>query len=378
MKICIIGPTHPFRGGISHYTTLLFRCLKKHHPTTFIAFKRQYPQWLYPGETDHDLSEKPIQEKDVNHLLDSLNPLSWLKVARKVQSLDVDLVIIPWWTSFWTLPFFSMNWLIKRRSPAKILFICHNVKEHESSIINQICTRIVLRMGDLHIVHSKEDYQNLKQMLPGSTIIQGFHPSYETLQENKLTREKARNKLGVDGKVLLFFGFIRPYKGLSYLLDSMPAIIKQLGSNVQLMIVGECWKDEQQYSKKIQELEIEKHILRENKYVPNEEISLYFSAADLVVIPYSTATGSGILQIAFGCEKPVVATRVGALADDVIDGKTGFLVQPNNPKDLAGAVVRFFDEDKGKIFSKNIQETKDQFSWDRMADLIVDGAKKIQ
>ncbi len=378
MKICIIGPTYPFRGGISHYTTLLFKYIKKNHPTTFIAFKRQYPQWLYPGETDLDLSEKPIQEEGVVQMLDSLNPFSWWKVAQKIRSIKADLVIIPWWTSFWTIPFFCIIKLIKRGSEAKVLFICHNVKEHESSSINQICTGLILRMGDYHVVHSKEEYDNLKKIVPGSIVIQGFHPTYEDLQGGKYSKESAREKLGVRGRVLLFFGFIRPYKGLINLLTAMPEVLETLGPDVVLMVVGECWEDEQLYSDKIEELGIKEHVLRVNKYVPNEQISLYFSAADLVVIPYSSATGSGILQVAFGCEKPVVATRVGALADDVVDGETGYLVAPDDPKGLAMAIAEFFIEEKSKPFSLNIRQTSDRFSWDRMVDLIIDSTKETQ
>lgn len=378
MKICIIGPTYPFRGGISHYTTLLFKYLKKSNLTTFIAFKRQYPQWLYPGKTDLDLSKKPMREDGVVHMLDSLNPLSWWKVAQKIRSIKANLVIIPWWTSFWTVPFFCIIKLIKRGSAAKVLFICHNVKEHESSSINRFCTRLILSMGDYHIVHSKEEYDNLKKILPGSNVIQGFHPTYENLQGEKYSKESAREKLQVGGRLLLFFGFIRPYKGLINLLTAMPEVLETLGPDVVLMVVGECWEDEQQYSDKIDELGIKEHVLRVNKYVPNEQISLYFSAADLVVIPYSSATGSGILQVAFGCEKPVVATRVGALADDVVEGKTGYLVAPDDPKGLAVAIARFFIEEKSETFSANIRQTRDRFSWDRMVDLIIDSTKEAQ
>ena len=378
MKICIVGPTYPFRGGISHYTTLLFKYLKKSNPTTFIAFKRQYPPWLYPGETDRDLSKKPMREDGVVHMLDSLNPLSWWKVAQKIRSIKANLVIIPWWTSFWTVPFFCIIKLIKRGSAAKVLFICHNVKEHESSSINRFCTRLILNMGDYHIVHSKEEYDNLKEILPGSNVIQGFHPTYENLQGEKYSKESAREKLQVGGRLLLFFGFIRPYKGLINLLTAMPEVLETLGTDVVLMVVGECWEDEQQYSDKIEELGIKEYVLRVNKYVPNEQISLYFSAADLVVIPYSSATGSGILQVAYGCEEPVVATRVGALADDVVEGKTGYLVAPDDPKGLAVAIARFFIEEKSEIFSANIRQTRDRFSWDRMVDLIIDSTKEAQ
>jgi len=376
MKICLIGPTYPFRGGISHYTTLLFRYLKKQHQTTFIAFKRQYPQWLFPGETDRDPSQKPIFDDGVVYLLDSLNPLSWIKVARKVRLENPQLVIFPWWTSFWTVPFFSIILFIKRWTGAKILFICHNVKEHESNLLNRICTKLLLRQGDLHLVHSREEFLNLTRMIPKSRVIQGFHPTYAHLQERKYSKEEARQKLKVNGKVFLFFGFVRPYKGLIHLLNAMPMILEKLSPNLFLMVVGECWEDEQRYRKKIRELGIEKHILRINQYIPNEDIGLYFSAADLVVIPYTSATGSGILQVAFGCGKPVVASRVGGLADDVVDGKTGYLVSPADAEDLAAAIVKFFTEKKGGQFAANIKKTKDRFSWERMVGLIETSMRK--
>lgn len=377
MKICLIGPTYPFRGGISHYTTLLFRYLKKQHQTTFIAFKRQYPQWLFPGATDRDPSQKPIFDEGVVYLLDSLNPLSWIKVARKVRLVNPQLVIFPWWTSFWTVPFFSIILFIKRWTEAKILFICHNVKEHESNLLNRICTKLLLRQGDLHLVHSREEFLNLTRMISKSGVIQGFHPTYAHLQERKYRKEEARKKLKVNGKVLLFFGFVRPYKGLIHLLNAMPMILEKLGPKLFLMVVGECWEDEQGYREKIQKLGIEKHILRVNQYIPNEDIGLYFSAADLVVIPYTSATGSGILQVAFGCGKPVVATRVGGLADDVVDGKTGYLVSPFNSEALAVAIVKFFTEKKSDQFTANIKKTKDRFSWERMVDLIVTSTRKV-
>jgi glycosyltransferase involved in cell wall biosynthesis len=379
MKICLIGPTHPFRGGISHYTTLLYRNLKRRHQTTFIAFKRQYPHFLFPGETDVDPSTDPILEHGVVRLLDSLNPYSWLKVVQKVRLERPDLVIFPWWTSFWTVPFFSILSLIKRETSAKILFICHNVKEHESTLFNQICTTLVLKLGDFYYVHSKEDQSNLQKIMPeSSTVIRGFHPTYENLQRRKYGRNEARKELGVTGNVILFFGFIRPYKGLKHLLNAMPAIIKGAGPNIMCMIVGECWKDEAHYQKQIEDLGIEKHILRVNQYVPNEQIGLYFSAADLVVMPYISATGSGVLQIAFGCDKPVVATRVGGMADDIIDGKTGYLVAPADSAELSIAIVKFFNEKRSELFEKNIKTMKDRFSWERMVDLITTQVEKTQ
>jgi len=372
----MIGPTHPFRGGISHYTTLLFRNLKRHHWTAFIAFRRQYPKWLFPGETDRDPSKDPIAEDGVAYLLDSMNPVSWVQVARKIRSIQPHLVIIPWWTSFWTLPFFCITRLTKRWTAAKILFVCHNVREHEHKVFGRICTKLVLNQGDLHLVHSGEDLSNLKKIVPQSIVIRGFHPTYGHLQVVKYNRQAARRKLNVNGKVLLFFGFVRPYKGLMHLLTAMPAMLEKLGPDLLLLIVGEGWEDEEQYKKKIEELAIEAHVRRINQYIPNEEIGLYFSATDLVVIPYSSATGSGILQLAFGCGKPVVATQVGGLADDVVHGETGYLAPPDSPGDLAAAIIKYFMEKNAKRFAANIQKTNEHFSWDHLVELIENHVEK--
>jgi len=161
-----------------------------------------------------------------------------------------------------------------------------------------------------------------------------------------------------------------------HLLTAMPAMLEKLGPDLLLLIVGEGWEDEEQYKKKIEELAIEAHVRRINQYIPNEEIGLYFSATDLVVIPYSSATGSGILQLAFGCGKPVVATQVGGLADDVVHGETGYLAPPDSPGDLAAAIIKYFMEKNAKRFAANIQKTNEHFSWDHLVELIENHVEK--
>ena len=228
MKICLIGTTYPFRGGISHYTTLLYRHLKKEHDVRFFAFKRQYPKWLFPGETDKDSSCNPIREDGVKNVLDSLNPITWLKVFLLTRRVKPELVIFPWWVSFWTPQFWTIITLIKMFTRAQILFICHNVVEHESKTIDKISTRFVLRKGDYFIVHSKEDLENLKKMLPDIDVKQSFHPTYEVFQSELISKEEARRRLSIKGNTILFFGFVRPYKGLNYLIEAMPMIIEHL------------------------------------------------------------------------------------------------------------------------------------------------------
>ena len=368
MKICLIGPTYPFRGGISHYTTLLYRHLKKRHDVHFFAFKRQYPKWLFPGETDKDSSSNPIREDGAENILDSLNPITWLKVFLSTKRVNPELVIFPWWVSFWTPQFWTIAALVKIFTQAKILFICHNVVEHESKTIDKICTRFVLKKGDYFIVHSGEDFENLKKIIPDANVKQDFHPTYEVFHSGSITKEKARRRLGVDGNTILFFGFVRPYKGLHYLIKAMPIINKHI--HVNLLIVGEFWNGDEEYREEIRNLGVRGNIKIINKYVPNEEVGLYFAASDLVVLPYISGTGSGIIQIALGCNKPVIATKVGCLPDVVDDGRTGYLVEPMDSQAIANAAVSFYKNGMEEVFVRNIAIKQENFSWDRMVDAI--------
>jgi glycosyltransferase involved in cell wall biosynthesis len=368
MRICLIGPSYPFRGGLAHYTTLLYRHLRKRHQVSFYAFKRQYPKWLFPGKTDRDTSEAPLQESEVQNILDSINPLTWLYTCRQITQNSPELVIMPWWTSFWTPHFWIITTLIKRFSSAKILFICHNVVDHEAHIFSRICSRIALRNGDYFIVHSQSDGKRLSTLMPSALITHAFHPLYDFFSSRMLAPTEAKAKLGLHGETILFFGFIRSYKGLEDLLHALPLILRH--RRITLLIVGEFWEGKKAAVELIQALNIEEAVQVIDRYVPNEEVGLYFSAADLVVLPYVSGTGSGIVQIAYGLERPVVATRVGSLPEVVEDGRTGYLVNPRDPKALADAVIRFFVEDKKNEFVKNIQCMKARFSWEHLVDTI--------
>ena len=367
-RICIIGPSYPFRGGIAHYTTLLYRALKKKYEVTFFAFKRQYPGCLYPGKTDKDPSDFTIKEDGVEYTLDSMNPLSWWKTVRRIKSIHPDLLIIPWWVSFWTPQFWSITTLIRKSKSTKVLFICHNVVQHESKLWDRVCTKLVLKNGDYFIVHSDQDLNNLKKILPEANVKKVFHPTYDIFNLRQLSKSEAQKRLGISGKVLLFFGFVRPYKGLKYLLDAMPIILKKF--KVHLLVVGEFWHDKATYREQIQKLGISNSVTIVDKYVPNEEVALYFTAADVVVLPYITATQSGIVQIAYGFDKPVIVTDVGGLPDVVENAKTGFLVEPKNSSAITKAVSSFYESALDAEFKRNIIQKKEEFSWDRMAAAI--------
>jgi len=365
MKIAMIGPTWPFRGGIAHYTTLLYKHLKKRHEVRFFAFERQYPGWLFPGRSDRDPSLAPILEPGVERTIDSMNPVTWLRTAREIVRYGCDAVVLPWWVSFWAPQFSAIIAYVKSHSNAKIIFICHNVVAHESRFYDRLLTQWVLKTGDGYLVHSAEDENNLRRIIPDARICRRFHPTYDVFDANPMDRPICRKSLGVTGHVLLFFGFVRAYKGLKYLLSAMPEILAEI--LVTLLVVGEFWKDKDIYLQMIKDLGIERQVRMVDAYVPNEDVGRYFTAADLVVQPYISATGSGVVQMAFGFNKPVVATAVGSLPEIVDHGETGFLVPPGDGAAISQAVIQFFrDDDNTRLFEENIRNRQYRFSWDHL------------
>lgn len=368
MKICIIGPSYPFRGGISHYTTLLYESLRQFHDTKFYAFKRQYPRWLFPGKTDRDNSNVAIRGEEVENLLDSFNPLSWLEVFFKIKKYNPELLIFPWWVSFWTPQFWLISYLIKKFSKTQILFICHNVVEHEANFVTKLCTKLVLRNGTHFIVHSEEELKKLKNILSDVYIAKVFHPTYAIFQHHRWSKEEAQAELGISGNTILFFGFVRPYKGLKYLIDALPEVLKRI--EVTLLVVGEFWRDKDNYLRQIENLGIKDNVKIVDRYIPNEEVGLYFSACDVVVLPYTSVTGSGVVQIAFGLGKPVIASNIGSLPEVIKHGKTGYVVKPQDSQAIANAIIDFYTANREITFTREIKNQRTQFSWDRIVNTI--------
>jgi glycosyltransferase involved in cell wall biosynthesis len=252
------------------------------------------------------------------------------------------------------------------------MFLCHNVIPHEKGGPVKALTKSAFSKGDVFIVHSDEDASNLKGLIPTAKIKKARHPTYEVFSQQSVDCQQSRETLGIplDSNIVLFFGLVREYKGLKYLIDAMPKVIESL--DAMLVIAGEFYDDRKKYIEQIKELGIDDRIYLHDKYVPNEEVATYFSAADLLVLPYISATQSGIVQIAYGFNRPVITTDVGGLPEAVTHDKTGFVVPPEDSKALADAIIRFFQENKAEQFSSNIRALKDEFSWDRMVETIED------
>lgn len=368
MKIVLIGPTYPFKGGISHYTTLLYQELKKKHLVRFFSFSRPYPKFLFPGNASFDKSKKPIKADKVEKVIDWACPLSWFLTALKIKQFKPNLVIFPWWMWGWATPFFTIAVLSKVLAKTKILFICHNVIEHESAWWKKILAKVTLFTGNFYITHSKQDVRNLKKFFPSKPIKKIFFPTYKPLSFQKVSKSCARKQLKVGKNIILFFGYIRPYKGLVYLLSALPEVAKVMP--ITLIIAGEFWENRKKYDNMISKLKIKKHVKIFDGYIPNEKIGLFFSAADLIILPYISATGSAVTQLAFGFNKPVVGTSVGDLPEVVESGRRGLIVPPKNPRKLADAIIKCYQENLIPVFEKNIKKDERLFSWDNLVKTI--------
>ena len=374
MRIVLIGPSYPFRGGISHYTTLLFRHLKRRHQVRFLSLVRQYPRWLYPGQTDLDRSEFIIQEDGTERVLDPSNPWTWVQAVRKAREFAPDLLVLPWWVAFWAPSYATIVPLSKLGRRTKALYLCHNVTPHERKGYDRVLTRWPLRYGDGFIVHSSQDQNNLLKLLPDALVHRTVHPTYDIFNRYDISAEQARKRLAIDSDMLLFFGFVRPYKGLKHLIDAMPRVLSQ--RDVHLWIVGEFWQDAEAYHRQIRALGLQQHVHVVNEYVSNEEVGVYFSAADAIALPYVSGTGSGIAQIAYGYERPIVATSVGDLPEIVEEGETGFVVPPADPRALAEAILAIYKEPR-TTWQSNIRARRDRFSWENLVGCIEDLAAEL-
>ncbi|MCD4831890.1 MAG: glycosyltransferase [Anaerohalosphaeraceae bacterium] len=369
MKIVLIGPTYPYRGGISHYTTLLCRNFRRQNEVKFISFKRQYPKILFPGKTDKDPSSEPLKIDNVDYLIDSLNPVTWIKTAKEIVKYRPDKIIFNWWVAFWTPQMLTIINRVKRKINAEIVVICHNVVEHESSRLKATLTRLVLSKADRLITHSQAETDKCGKLLgENADVTTAFHPTYTDLSNGRYDKAQAKEKLGVSGDCLLFFGFVRPYKGLDVLLDAMNLCDNK---STTLMVVGEFWKDKQKYIEKISQYGISSRVKVVDRYISNEEIGLYFAAADIVVQPYVSASGSGVCQTAYGFDKPVIATNVGSLSEVVQDSVNGRLVEPNNAGTLAEAIDDSLEPENLDRLTAAAGKTKDKFGWAELINVIL-------
>jgi glycosyltransferase involved in cell wall biosynthesis len=370
MRVAFLGPTHPHRGGISHYTTLLARAFAREHEVRMVSFSRLYPGILFPGTTQLDPSgEALLPPVEPEPILDSIDPLSWRRAGLRLRAMAPDLLVVPWWHPFFGPSLGTAARLARRGATPKRIFLCHNVEPHEPTPLDRWLGGMGLSAADAFLVHARAEAERLRDRAAGRPVRVHPHPSYEVFSRRRPSREEARARLGAHGRVVLFFGYVRPYKGLADLLEALKRA--RADSWDRLYVVGEFYEPRDRYAGLLADPAIAPKVTVVDRYVANEEVAEYFAAADVVALPYRSATGSGIAQVAFGAGVPVVATRTGGLEDVVEDGVSGLLVPPSDPDQLARALERFFLEDWGPRLREGVARGRARFTWEGLVDALV-------
>ncbi len=372
MRFAFVGTAYPMRGGIAQYNALLCRELAREgHDVSFFSFTRQYPSFLFPGKTQIEEGADPAPVH-ARATVDSINPRSWLTTADAIAREKPDVLMFKYWMPFFAPAFGSIARRVKKRvRGCKVVLICDNVIPHEHRPLDAGLTRYMLNAADAFVVMSKSVLEDLRRFRPGAPARLIPHPLYTHFGE-PIERRIARSRLGwkAEERVLLFFGYIRRYKGLDVLLRAMPAIKARTGA--RLVVLGEFYEDRVPYDTIVADAGLSGgDVTMTGEYVPSESVGVTFSASDLVVLPYRDATQSGIVQVAFQLERPVLCTRVGGLEEMVTDGATGLIIPPEDEGALADAVERYFANNMEAKLVAEIRRVKAGMGWDSLARGIV-------
>lgn len=368
MKIALVGPAHPLRGGgISTFNERLAKALQDEgNEVVIYSFSLQYPGLLFPGKSQ--FTDEPAPKGlEIKSVINSINPFNWIKVGLQLKNQKFDLVIVRFWIPFMGPCLGTILRFVRQNKYSKIVCIADNVIPHEKRFGDLIFTKYFLKPVDAFVTMSAAVMNDLKGFTQ-KKILCTPHPLYDNYGQ-AVDRLAACKKLNLDPnfKYLLFFGFIRKYKGLDLLLEALKDN-RFKESSFKLIVAGEFYEDKELCESLIQELNGQ--VITFTDFIPNDEVKLYFSVADLVVQPYRTATNSGITQIAYHFEKPMLVTNVGGLKEVVIDHKTGIIVEPN-PSSIANGIFDFFQPDSIPNIQENLITEKRKYSWTLFVDKLI-------
>jgi glycosyltransferase involved in cell wall biosynthesis len=371
VRITLLGPVHPYRGGIAHFLHTLARGLAaRGHAVRAVSFRRQYPERLFPGKTQLAEGPPPPGLPEAPRLLDTVGPWTWRATARRIAGDGAEVVLFKYWMSFFAPALGTVARALRRRG-VRVLAVVDNALPHERRPGDRALARYVLGACDGLIVMSDQVRRDVEALGLKAAVRQVAHPTYDLFGE-PVARAAARQSLGLpaEAPVLLFFGFIRRYKGLHVLLDAMPRILDRL-PDARLVVAGEFYADEAELRAQAGRLGLGEAVRFAADYIPDEQVGAYFGAADVVVQPYVSATQSGVAGIAYHFGTPVVTTDVGGLAETVPDGVAGLVVPPEDPAALADAVVRFFAEPGlAERLEAGVRAERETYSWERVYEAI--------
>jgi glycosyltransferase involved in cell wall biosynthesis len=374
MKIIIIGPAHPLRGGgMSTFNERLARQFQNEgHQTSIYTFSLQYPSFIFSGTSQYSDEPAP-KDLDIKVCINSINPFNWIKVGNLLKKENADIIIVRYWLPLMGPCLGTILRILKKNNHSKIVCIADNIIPHEKRFGDKPFTQYFLKPVDAFITMSEKVLTDLRLFVKDKPAKMVLHPLYDNFGE-KVSKEAARNylKIGQAEKVILFFGFIRKYKGLDILLEAMKILKSSnnspLGDGGKLLIAGEFYEDRKVYDEQIEKLGIRDNVILHTNFIPDREVKNYLCAADVVVQPYRNATQSGVTPLAYHFEKPMIVTNVGGLPLLVPDGKVGFVAEPNAAS-IAQKIIEYFNKGED-YFLPHIIEEKKKLSWEKLTGTI--------
>ena len=363
MKIVLIGPFPPYRGGISMFNHSLSKELNKEHTVYRISFSTLYPKILFPGKSQFC----DFKGDGSTEIISSINPLTWNKTVHYVHHIKPDLIIFQYWHPFFAPAFTSIARKIKRLINSRIIINCNNVFPHEKMYLGNLLSKKFFKYADHFVVMANSVKKDLLSIVPDASCIESKHPIYDEFGRSK-DREDAKNLLRVKSKrVILFFGLIREYKGLDLLIEATQLLKNKL-NNFKIIVAGECYDNKKKYLDLTKKLNVEDLFIFNFDFIKNEDVSKYFCAADVIVLPYRSGTQSGIAPIAYHFNRPVISTDVGGLSESVHHKKSGLLCKPDSFS-ISNSIIDFYNSNYD--YGSYIEEYKKTFSWKAFADKII-------
>lgn len=371
MKIIFVGTAHPYRGGLAAFNERLADQFRKEgHDVEIYTFTLQYPGFLFPGKTQFTDDPAPEGLK-IQRRINSCNPLNWISVGREICKKNADMVVFAYWMSFMAPCFGTIAREVKRNHHTKCIGLIHNMIPHEPNMLDKLFPGYFVKAMDGFTTLSQAVIADIEKFdHKGKPKSWAPHPIYDHYGE-LIDKAEARRALGLDenGRYVLFFGFIRDYKGLDLLIDAF-GDPKLQDTGARLLVAGEFYGDPKPYHDRISSLDINDIVVLHNDYIPDSKVNLYFRACDIVAQPYKTATQSGVTQVAFHFEKPMLVTNVGGLPEIVPDDKIGYVVEPD-AQAISDALVRYYDEAREEAFTEGVREEKKKYGWDRMTAAVM-------
>lgn len=367
-RVSMIAPLPPYRGGISQFATCAWEALvASGREMQGVSFRRQYPQLLFPGKSQLDPEPSPTPGP-VLRSIDAVNPWSWSRTARQIVAFEPEILFFHYWMPFFAPAFGSILRKVRKSRPVQAITLVHNVIPHERRPLDTRMGNWFLGQNDGFIVLSEEVERDLWELGHRQPVRRIHHPIYDRFgPAPDRAQARAELRIAADTPLILFFGLVRPYKGLEVLLEAVAEVRRKL-PELRLIVAGEFYERESHYRDLIARLGIARAVDVRNRFIGDREVATLFAACDVVVQPYLTATQSGVAQVAFHFDRPVIVTDVGGLAEVVQDGVAGLVVPPGNPDALAAAIQRFFQDAMAESLGAGVRARKSEFSWDRLVE----------